>query len=404
MVTRVAMPRGRCLETLRDVRLATVREVAERTGLSRPTVESTLAVLMAEGLVEEDSALAPPGEGGGRPARRFRFRAERHHVVGLDLSDTHERLAIADLAGDVVHTDIHGPACPRTGAADIAPLLGHVADAFAAARIPMTSLSAVTVAIPGIVTPDHRLASSPAVREWSGVDLAARLTELFGCPVIVENDLVLAAAAEARLGASRLADTSLYVLAWFHLSARLVSGGRVHVGRHHQAGEMASLRLLAGPKRGDEQPWDSLDATDLILAGAGAGDPAGRALAEELTGRMAPALGGLLAAVDPDLVVLGGRLGKYADLLAPMLRTKLSELLALPFEYPIVGHLLGELDVAAGGVLRALETVTDTLLGVPDITVPTIRLDPLTARDRAPQQAEVLPIPTERLRHTPSRI
>lgn len=373
---RATTPRGRCLEGLREVRVATIRELAARTGLSRPTVEALIADLEAEGLVDGDVAPAPPSSGGGRPARRYRFRAERHHVVGLDLSDVRLRVAIANLAGDVVHTDLDGPASPRTGAADLAPLRDHVARAFDAARLPLSTLAGVTVAVPGIVGGDGRLAHSPAVREWQGVDIASRLGEVFGCPAAVENDLVLAAGAEATLGASRFADTSLYLLTWFHVSARLVLGGRVHLGRHHQAGELLALRVLAGPVRGDEGPWEHIEATDARLA---AGGPDALRLAEELTDRMALAVGGLLAAVDPDLVVLGGRLGRYADLLVPMLRPKVAAQLNLSFEYPIVGHALGELDVPLGGVLRSFDNVGAGLLRSPDVSTPSISL-----REHAP--------------------
>ncbi|MFC7615537.1 winged helix-turn-helix transcriptional regulator [Actinokineospora soli] len=112
---KATTPRGRCLESLREARVATIRELAGRTGLSRPTVEALIGDLEADGLVDGDLAPAPPGSGGGRPARRYRFRAERHHVVGLDLSDVRQRLAIANLAGDVVHTDIGGPRARAPG-------------------------------------------------------------------------------------------------------------------------------------------------------------------------------------------------------------------------------------------------------------------------------------------------
>ncbi|MFC7615535.1 hypothetical protein ACFQV2_20555 [Actinokineospora soli] len=99
---------------------------------------------------------------------------------------------------------------------------------------------------------------------------------------------------------------------------------------------------------------------------------------------MALAVGGLLAAVDPDLVVLGGRLGRYADLLVPMLRPKVAAQLDLPFEYPIVGHALGELDVPLGGVLRTFDTVGGTLLRSADVSTPLITLHPDSPREHLP--------------------
>lgn len=366
-------PRARCLEVLRGEGAMVIRELAARTALSRPTVEALLEDFTREGLVDSALALAQPGQSGGRPARQYRFRAEQYHLLGLDLSDTHMRLAVADLAGNIVHADVAGPHCPRTGAPELSPVRDWVTKVLLGAGIPLPSLAGLTVALPGIVSPSGRLMGSPAVAEWAGVDMAARLGDMFERPARVENDLVLAAGAEARLGAAQFTDTSLYVLTWFHVSARLVTHGKVHTGRNRQAGEMASLRVLA-PERDVWDLWQSIDEVDESLRGLADDDPDARALLRKLANRMAPALAGLVAAVDPEVVVLGSRLGKYAPHLAPLLTELLSDQLSLDFDYPIRGHRLGDLAPSLGAVLDALQMHSPALLNTPQIGIPQVRL------------------------------
>lgn len=367
-----ATPRVRCLEVLRRKRTATVGQLAAHTGLSRPTIEGLLEDLANDGFVDSEPVPARPGAAGGRPARQYRFRGDRGYVVGLDLTGTCLRMVVADLTGRVVHADTVGPRSPHTGASQIEPVRDWVTDSFLAAGLPLGSLAAVTVGVTGIVTAAGRLATSPGVREWARVDITARFAELFDCPVAVENDLVLAATAEAALGAAQLADTSLYVLSWFHVAARLVSGGKVHFGRNRQAGEMASLRVLTKTVHQTGWKWDDLDRADQLLSGLDDGAPEANATLLELADCMAPAVAGLLAAVDPEVVVLGGPLGKYSRHLAPLLHKRLNEQLSLEYEYPIIGSELGELGVPLGGVLRAFADTGESLVKTPGISVPGI--------------------------------
>ncbi|WP_207400395.1 helix-turn-helix domain-containing protein, partial [Actinomadura fibrosa] len=88
------------LRALRDGGESTLTGLARQVGLSRPTTEGVLGELIDRGLVTE--APPRPGSGLGRPARRYRFRAEAGHALGIEIDAHRARLLVADLSGEVV--------------------------------------------------------------------------------------------------------------------------------------------------------------------------------------------------------------------------------------------------------------------------------------------------------------
>ncbi|WP_242614339.1 helix-turn-helix domain-containing protein, partial [Actinomadura roseirufa] len=78
------------LRALREDGESTLTGLARRVGLSRPTTEGVLGELAERGLVAE---VAPrPGAGLGRPARRYRFRAEAGYALGIEIDAHRARL------------------------------------------------------------------------------------------------------------------------------------------------------------------------------------------------------------------------------------------------------------------------------------------------------------------------
>jgi predicted transcriptional regulator len=111
---------------LRGAPSLTLTQLARRTGLSRPAAEDVVQELTGQGWVDE---VAPVQGAMGRPARRYRFRAEAGHVVGIDVG-AHKVLAIvADLDGSVVldlverqvFASASGPAAPVPPVREVTP-------------------------------------------------------------------------------------------------------------------------------------------------------------------------------------------------------------------------------------------------------------------------------------------
>ena len=87
----------RILHWLIDDGEATATEIAEHCGLSRTSVNAALANLHELGWITTLEAVT--GTTGGRPARRYRFRAQGAVVLGADVDVHRVEVLLADLAG-----------------------------------------------------------------------------------------------------------------------------------------------------------------------------------------------------------------------------------------------------------------------------------------------------------------
>ncbi|MFD1044122.1 ROK family protein [Kibdelosporangium lantanae] len=228
-----------------------------------------------------------------------------------------------------------------------------------------------------------------ATSEW---DLVGRPADWFAdefpdVPVIPDNDANLAAYGEYLHGAGRGAHSMIYVKASSGIGAGHVAGdGVIKRGRHGLAGELGHLTVdrngsicrcgskgcletvAAGPRLLDQvreayKPYDTKPPADLD-------DLINRALNDDVVccrvlKGAAQNIGFALTLacniVNPALVVLGGTLGKAADLMIPPLAAAMREYgLAGMFTHDnpvrIVGSELGDLAGARGAMALGLLT------------------------------------------------
>src|SRR5699024_8151593 len=113
-------------------------------------------------------------------------------VAALDIGARTVRCLVTDLAGaELARSEVPLPATAPPEALDA---LAEAIDR--TGQRP----DAVGVAAPGIVTADGRIAQSLVAPALVGLDLAAHLGERLDRPVVVDNDIKLAALAEHHLG------------------------------------------------------------------------------------------------------------------------------------------------------------------------------------------------------------
>jgi predicted NBD/HSP70 family sugar kinase len=324
------------LAALREDGAPTLRELAVRTGLSRPTVEAVLGELTGQGWVAE---LAPEAGGIGRPARRYRFRAEAGSVLGIDVGAHRVRVLLADLDGGVraqarVPVDVRAGRRARLAAVGRALREAEVGDVVAAG-----------VGTPGLVARDGRVTIS-VLPQWSGLELAAAVGRLVPCPVVAENDANLAVLAERWRGVAEDEDDVVYVLLEQGLGAGVLLGGRLHRGRHGAAGEIAFGDFLGG--------LDSLRGLGHELVDdARSGDERAIAAIAAATPHIARHVTALALAYDPALVVIGGGLSRASDRFAPAVEAALASACVAPPRLAVSGT--GGQSVALGAVRIALD-------------------------------------------------
>ncbi|MER7394300.1 ROK family transcriptional regulator [Streptomyces sp. NPDC000151] len=356
------------LHTLRAADSPTLTQLVQLTGLSRPTVEGVVEGLIESGLVVE----APAEEGArrqGRPARRFRFRAEAGHLLGIEIGAHRVSALLSDLSGRVLGSVQHD--VDESAAADrrLACTRDTVADLLRQAGVARDSLRAVGVAGPGIVEADGTVRLGTALPGWTGLPLGDRLRKSFRCPVLVENDANAAAVAEHWKGAAAGSDDVVFVLAGLSPGAGSLIGGRLHRGFGGAAGEIGALHLLGRGATPETllsttgEPLHPLDEAQVarVFTLAREGDARARDAMRRFIQRLVHDVAALVLALDPEIVVIGGWAAGLDGVLAP-LREELARYCLRPPQVAL--SALGEAAVATGALRLALDHVEEQLFAV----------------------------------------
>ncbi len=364
---------------IRDKRAVSRAEIGALTGMSRTAVAARVRELTARGLVVEQEQ-APSS--GGRPATLVSFNAEAGIVLTAAIGGSRARLAVCDLAGDILAAaDIDEE--PGFGPGDLMPAVATRLEALLdesghrGARI-----FGIGISLPGTVDSQRGCSlDSPVLTGWDGVPLAPYFAALGGAPVVLENDANAFALAEWRAGAGRTLDDVLVIKASTGLGAGIVAGGALQRGALGAAGEFGHDKTAAAaalPCRcgdvGCLEPvaggWALVralhdegrtvrslrDVVDL----AHSGDALSRRLIRESGRHVGEVLAGAVNLLNPAaLVVAGDVAGAYDIFVAGLRETLYGNATALATRsLQIVPSQLGD----RAGVIGTAMTVLDAVL------------------------------------------
>jgi predicted NBD/HSP70 family sugar kinase len=347
------------VRALRNGQPLTLTALAKRTGLSRTSTEDVIRELAERGwVVEVEPATGTPG----RPARRYRFRADAGRVLGVDVGGHTIRALVADLDGKVLdHNQV--AVTPRLGRSErIAALDECVLGALTGARVRPDQIWSTGVATTGLIDGAGQVMFSDSLTEWTGVDLAAHMKQLVTAPTRVENDAKLAALAESWRGVARYADNVVFLLAGLRTGAGLIVDGKLYHGFSNAAGEIGALPA-AGWIRAVEHlhAWAGTQQSRVedVFPAARAGNRDALRAVRSFTRALGVGVSALVLTLDPELVVIGGGFSRSADLIVDPLRRELDRWCLRTPEIRV--STFGEDGVALGAVRLALEQIETDL-------------------------------------------
>ena len=320
------------LERMRGNGPVSRAELVSVSGLSKPTVA------LATNL-ERDALVQQAGRrvgGRGRSASLYEIRSDAGFVLGLDVGREFVRGAVADLAGSV-RARRSQAARSSSGAARVRELGGLASELLDEAGVDSDgALLHTVVGSPGIVEPDGRaLQLAPNLPGWERPAVLRDLRRLLGAETTIENDVDAAAVAERDHGHGRDVSTFAFVSVGTGIGMGLVLDGELHRGAHGAAGEIAFLPLdddslesaasAAAVVAAARQTGSLLRSARAVFAAAAAGDHSAQEVVAAEAAIVARALVAIVAVVDPELIVLGGGIGR-APGFAEAVQARLAEL------------------------------------------------------------------------------
>jgi predicted NBD/HSP70 family sugar kinase len=366
------------LEAVRRLGPASRSQIAASAGISKPTVSQALATLLKARLVREAGRTSGAQ---GRTAQLYELNPRAGWVLGLDVGRDWVRGAVADLNGDIAarHDERARIRSARTLIEQIGEVgRGLVADAGVAKR----RLAHATVGSPGVFEPTRRkLTLAESLPGWGREGVLEALQEALDVDVTLENDVNVATVGEQLHGLGKDVPNFVFLHVGVGVGLGLVIEGRLYRGATGAAGEVGYIPF---PDHGPTLPAkarkrDALgtivgsegvvaDARRLGMTGrltaravfdaARRGDALAREVVEMEAKRIARTIAAVVPVVDPELVVLGGGIGRNGDLLLEPLR---DELRSSVFHPRIEASSLGEDGPVLGAVAMALEHAQERL-------------------------------------------
>jgi predicted NBD/HSP70 family sugar kinase len=378
--------RSAVLDLIREQSPIARSEIARQLNMSIPTVMRVIDDLFADDLVRwsGDSQVS-----GGRPRSLLEFNGHAYAIIGLDLGGVQLYGTLADLCG-CIQDDICIPLESADPQASLEQVCGLVEDLLSRPRPPGQIVRGIGVGAPGVTLSDQGIVTWAPSLGWRDLPLRDILRQRFGLPVVVENDVNLAALGEYGFGAARGASSAVCIAIGTGIGSGIVIDGKIYRGYRQSAGEVGYLppavaylgrtyesfgalegiasatgirqraRQALENRRGQVQSTDP--STEDVFAAACQGESWAQQLLDETVDYLSLAVAAVSAILDPQVIVLGGAIlhaanGLVSDLLIAPILNRLEGV--LPNRPNLVQSQLGARAAAMGAIMLVLEVTTE---------------------------------------------
>jgi glucokinase len=280
-------------------------------------------------------------------------------VLGVDIGGTKVAAGLVDSRGQVLRA-ARSPMIARGSAEQGFRAVRDAIDAVMT-HTSENAVEAIGACSPGWVDSKRGVLLNAAnLPCWRNFPLAQEIEKRYGLPVRMANDANAAALAEARWGAGKRYESVFYVSLGTGIGTALVLRGEIYQAQAGGASEGGHMTInFRGPvcgcgKRGCIEMYASGTAiarrartllrrgsggrspmlkmadgevsavtAEIVSKAASSGDPLAKKILEETAERLAIWLGGMVDLLEPEVIILGGGLGRMMTSFRSHIRRKL---------------------------------------------------------------------------------
>ena len=336
--------RSAVLRLLHEQKGMSRKRLAEQTHLTPAAITKITGELIAEGLVREGETL--PSKSAGRREVLLEPDPRARCALGLLLNRGQALLSAVWLDGSVIFSEEQALPTPAPAEETLARLCARLTALAGEHGLAAAQILGVGVAIRGITDHEGRVSrNSFGTLAETEYPLAAQIEALTGLPVVMGNNVRALFAAQMFLSGDRQSHSQFFLRCEYGIGGSLSVNGRIWHGATEQCSEIGHIpvvkeggRLCVCGKRGCLETVASSTAIreeaeallspegtpllwalhrergggplalDEILEAAARGDAAVAALVDRAVTALADALKALIYVVDPEKLVLYGRL------------------------------------------------------------------------------------------------
>ncbi len=293
------------------------QQIADKLGISLPTVTHNLNLLNESGLICKSGAFRSTG---GRKANMYQLVPDAKYALGIDITQNHLSIVLINLNLDIIDSKRMRCAFEDTGsyyqnmAAEVNALLnGHSLD--------IRKLLGIGISLPAIVEEDQATITYLTVIQISG-SIYDHIKAYLPYPFLLFNDANSAGLAESWF--SKSDKPTVYLLLSNSVGGSLTVDGKIFTGVNWRASEFGHMCIVPHGKRCYCGCYGCLDAycsaknlsdftngnLEAFFEKLSSGNPGYRRVFSEYTDYLALAVNNLRMCYDCD-VILGGTVGSH---------------------------------------------------------------------------------------------
>ncbi len=352
-------------------------ELAKQTGLSRQTTTQVVLELEKDGWLQVTGRAQGPL---GRSAPTYDLNPAAAFVLGIQLEGSALGMALADIRGRIV-IELSEPTDPQGGMSVVRQVGRLFGTLLEQSGVPRANVRQAAMGSPGVVDPKTgHIDIAPSIPHLGEINVVDAMRQELRLPLSIENGVKLAALGELWQGAARGARNFAYFGVGSGVGMGIVAEGSLLRGSRGAAGEVAFLPI--GGDAFDPSPDGTFEAAansaaivrryvgyggqpgrtvSEIFAAIAAGDASALAAVDETARVIALGISAVRAIVDPQLVVLGGSVGRRQEMI-DCIRAFTRR--AVQPELEVVPSLLGHRATIVGALGVALDGLHTSLFGV----------------------------------------
>jgi glucokinase-like ROK family protein len=327
-------------------------DIARITHLTRTTVSSLVAEMIADGLIEE---VGYEPSKGGKPGTLLSLVDDSRHLIGIDLADSEFRGGVLNLRGKVKHR-LNLPINDQNGEVALELVFRLVDELIAAARSPLLGIG---IGTPGLMNPEQGVVRRAVNLGWRDLPLRDLLETRYNLPVYIANDSQAAALGEYTFGRASSQSHLIVVKVGRGIGAGIVINGQLYTGDGFGAGEIGHVMVVEGGERcrcghfgcletvassrtiirraqaiAQSNPDSSLHQfaaapeainTSLVLQAFEAGDEALQVVIAEVGCYLGVAVANLVGALNIQCIVIAGSVARFGEALLDPIRREMKQ-------------------------------------------------------------------------------
>jgi predicted NBD/HSP70 family sugar kinase len=376
--------RSAILEIIRRESPISRTTIADRLDISISTVVRMVDELIEEGFVR---LYGESEYSGGRRRPLVEFNSDGFVVIGIDMGGSTIFGAISDLGGNILD-EMSMSRAGLNGEESYGLLISMIDSLIHSPRIAGRKVRGIGVGAPGVTRHREGIIKYAYSLDWNDFPLKSRLTERYHLPITVDNDLNLAALGELWFGAGQNARNMILIAITYGIGAGIIIDRTLYRGSSESSGEIGNMIPDPSFLTKDYQNFGALESVasitgitnrarnslqnqlptaglnelnaEKIFSAANQCQPWAVDVVNQTIDYLAVAIANLAVTFDPDLIVLGGTLGKYQDQVMEAIRERING--SIPNLPTLVPSSLGLRSTVMGAITNVLHNTSNFYL------------------------------------------